>query len=155
MCSDGSSISTCDTEEPPRQCLPRSAFHVLRSLRHSPPSPPPYRRAQLDCSVMRRRERWHIPGTLAATKWPQVTLRHARKYLCGQGVSCVGWCICRTENPRVGGSIPPLATIVIKARVSFFGQTGGPSSLWAICTSDRRSSARTCFIDPRFSSIPF
>jgi len=57
---------------------------------------------------------WHIPGTLVAAKWPHVALRHDRKYLCGQGVSCVELCICRTENPRVGGSILSLATTPIR-----------------------------------------
>ena len=64
---------------------------------------------------------WHIPGTLVAAKWPHMALRHDRKYLCGQGVSCVELCICRTENPRVGGSILSLATTPIRVHSDQIG----------------------------------
>ena len=53
---------------------------------------------------------WHALGTLAAAKRRQVTRRSTRKYLCYLGVSGAERCATRTENPRVGGSIPPLAT---------------------------------------------
>ena len=54
---------------------------------------------------------WHALGTLAAAKRRQVTRRSTRKYLCYLGVSGAERCATRTENPRVGGSIPPLATM--------------------------------------------